>query len=318
MKISITLPSIYQDDLRRLLANIRDTTINPVEVIVVTPNIEPFDFEMKPNQTIIWVQEKAKRGCAAAHATAAQIATGDFITPTADDCDYLEGWDEHALDTYHKRAPHTSGMFCLGLHHGYVGTAFGIYFPAFSFMKTTDARNFGYFDSRYKKDFTDPDFGLRLWSVGGRCEFTSKKIVEITALDARKAGENCLPEDLDLFVNSWGEKYGLRMEKSHMRSIIVDFDPTVHPEFVSDNTVFCNDPESVYKMSCISPPHLISSTGGWNLVWFRHKAFAIHQSVGPLDFEKEEERLSELGGMSFTNIPAAEEFIRDAIRRSNL
>jgi hypothetical protein len=183
-------------------------------------------------------------------------------------------------------------------------------------MKTEDARTFGYFDSRYKKDFTDPDFGLRLWSVGGRCEFTNRKVIEITALDERKAGENCLPEDLNLFVNNWGDTFGRGMEKSHMRSIIVDFDPDAHPEFVTDNSVVCNDPETVYRMSCISPPHLIGSIEGWNIVWFRHKAFAIPQSTGPINLEKEEGRLKELGGMSFPGIPAAEEFVAQALREA--
>jgi hypothetical protein len=308
-KISITLPSIYPDALRRSLANIRDTTSNPVEILVVTPSIEPFDPGLRHGQSIVWIKESAKRGCAAAHAEASRAATGDFITPTADDCDYLPGWDDEALSTYFRRAPKTGSMFCLGLHHGYVGTAFGIYFPAFSFMKRSDALDFGYFDSLYLKDFTDPDFGMRVWSIGGRCEFTEKRLVHITDLDARKGGEKCLPEDLERFVRTWGARFGKGCDTSHMRAIIVDFDPEAFPEFVTDGTVFNNTPEFIAKIADVSPPHLVESADNWNIVWFRRKAYALAWSAGPVDLNESENDLERIGARIFPTISEAREFV---------
>ena len=111
MKISITLPSIFPDALERALANIHATTRSEYEVIVVSP----FRVEA-PN--VVWIEETERHGCAHAHTVAAQHATGEFITATADDCAYVSGWDVAALVNYEQRVDNSGRILCLGLHFG--------------------------------------------------------------------------------------------------------------------------------------------------------------------------------------------------------
>jgi glycosyltransferase involved in cell wall biosynthesis len=282
-KISITLPSIYPAALHRSLSNIRATTAGPHEIIVVS------QFEVS-GENIKWIKETEKRGCAFAHSVAAQYATGDFITPTADDCDYLPGWDERVIQIYNERAPKDGRPFLLGLHYGLIGTVFGIYYANFPFLRRDHAMNIGYFDGNYRTGFTDSDLSLKIWSAGGRCEYSVERLIEITAEDKRKGGEDCPADDLGYFVKKWRWKYGWRFDTSYMRAINVDFDPELNPEFIKDRTVFNNRPSFVRQMALYSPPHLIQSIGEMNIVRYKGEFLVVPWSIGPIDLRTPEGR----------------------------
>src|SRR5580658_9763265 len=99
--ISITLPSIFPEALRRAHDNIAASTVGAYELIVVAD----FDRPSWASDRVVWVREVERRGCAHAHSVAARLATGEFITGTADDCAYQPGWDLAALSNYERRAP---------------------------------------------------------------------------------------------------------------------------------------------------------------------------------------------------------------------
>ncbi|MCQ8102486.1 hypothetical protein NP590_00095 [Methylomonas sp. SURF-2] len=278
MKISITLPSLYPDALARTLKNIRNTTSVDYEIIVVSP--------FKVDETdVIWIEEKERNGSAFAHAVASSRATGNFITATSDDCEYLPGWDIQAIANFSARKPKDGSMFCLGLHFGLIGTVYGIYYCNFPFMRLEDALSIGYFDGRFKKDFTDTDLSFKVWSKGGRCEYSKKKLINITKADIRKGGENCLDEDLDLFAKKWGAIYGQGFKASSMRCINIDFDPDHHPEFVQDYSVYNNEIEVISKLHRISPPHLVKSINSFNIVSFKGKFLNVPFSLGSIDLD---------------------------------
>jgi hypothetical protein len=110
----------------------------------------------------------------------------------------------------------------LGLHYGLIGTVFGIYYANFPFLRRDHAMNIGYFDGNYQTGFTDSDLSLKIWSAGGRCEYSVERLIEITAEDKRKGGEDCPADDLGYFVKKWRGKYGWRFDTSYMRAISVE------------------------------------------------------------------------------------------------
>ena len=85
--------SIFPDALDRALTNIRATTKGDYEVVVVSP------FKVVAAD-VLWIEETERNGCAFAHTVGAKHATGDFITATADDCDYVPAWDQRMIQIY--------------------------------------------------------------------------------------------------------------------------------------------------------------------------------------------------------------------------
>jgi hypothetical protein len=283
VKVSITLPSIFPEALDRALANIRATTKGDYEIVVVSP------FRVSAPD-VVWVEEAERNGSAFAQTIAAKHASGDFITAASDDCDYLPAWDQRMMRIYDVRAPKDGRSFCLGLHYGLLGSVFGIYYANFPFMRREQALSIGYFDGNYKKGFTDSDLGLKVWSCGGRCEYSVEKLIEVTDADKRKGAEDCPADDLRYFVEKWGRRYGRGFDTSYMRAINVDFDPELNPEFVDDRTVFNNSPRFVSRMAMQAPPHLINSINGVNIVRYRGEFLTVPQGLGPLDLRTPEHR----------------------------
>lgn len=250
MKVSITLPSIFPAALDRALANIRATTRGDYEVVVVSP------FRVEADD-VVWIEEIERNGCAFAHTVAAQHATGDFITAMADDCDYAPGWDLAALENYERRAPKDGSLFCLGLNYGaYVGTVFGIYYPNFPFLRRDHAISVGYYDGNYKRGFGDCDLALKIWSRGGRCEFSGRQLLLMTAEDARKGHELSAlyaPEDLEYFAGKWAPRYGRGFGVSSLRAFNIDIDPVLRPALVKDFSIFENSPDFVMRATARVP-----------------------------------------------------------------
>ena len=251
--ISITLPSLYPAALTRTLNNIHDTTRSEHEIIVVSP------FEPPIIGNVLWIKETSKLGANAAHMAAMEKVSGEFITGWVDDHLYLDGWDKLVLEDFLEREAvfHSRNLdkpFVLGLRHievSHVGTEFGIYYPYFPFMRTSTARTLGWFTDEYQVGFADSDLAMRIWSAGGRCEWTSVGIV--TFLDdeeeAQKqeltfGGAHCMPNDMALFLAKWAPKYGAGWDTSYLRGFNIDITPERFPEFMDETrrTLYFNDP----------------------------------------------------------------------------
>ncbi len=253
--ISISLPSIYPDLVGRTLRNIRDATRSPYEVILVSPDPPPADCA----EHVTWIEEPVGTGtgCNAGHAAAWEHMTGDFVTPWVDDHLYVDGWDALAIANYERREAQFHRVspkpkdhlwpFVLGLRHiwpHHIGTQWGIYYPYFPLVRREYIERVGWYDPAYAKGFADGDLALRIWAVGGRCEWSDNGLIQVDLeADNRKEGVMFSPSDLDLFVQRWAPRYGDGWDTSHIRGFNIDIEPYNFPKLALDNTVYYNHPE---------------------------------------------------------------------------
>ena len=264
--VSITLPSLYPAALERSLNNIEDATRCEYQVIVVSP------FQVKRAMRggeLVWVEETKSTGCNAAHMAALAYATGEFITGWVDDHFYSDGWDVLARRDFLERealfhANHPGAIFELGLRHRnptHVGTEFGIYYPYFPFMRTSDARQIGWLTDEYRTGFADSDLAMRVWDCGGRCEWSRDGLIIVHADDQRKNMSHadlpiddnvdvidqahCRPDDMALFIRRWAPKYGQGWDLSHLRGFNTDVTPEKFPQFIDETgrSIYHNKPE---------------------------------------------------------------------------
>lgn len=235
--LSITLPSLFPVALARALANIRDATRANYEVIVVSPKPPPREFK-----NIIWIEEVegTGTGCAAAHYDAGQVASGEFITPFADDHLYTDGWDVGALKNYERRETRFHGKnpgkpFILGLRHvdpAHVGTEMGLYYAYFPFMRRFYIERISYYDCAYRSGFSDSDLSFRCWNAGGRCEWSERGLIVAHPDDNRKTGALFTDADMKLFVRRWGRKYGKGWGFERIRQFNLDINPKTWPQYI--------------------------------------------------------------------------------------
>ena len=248
MKISITVPSIYPDACERALNNLRDATRGDYEVILISP----FEPPGGARKNVVWLREDpaTASGCNAGHALALKYFTGDFVVPWVDDHLIADGWDttlvryyEERENRFHKK--HAGKPFSVGLRHAWphhVGTEFGIYYPYFPFQRRSYLDAVGWFDPAYKKGFADSDLALRIWSAGGRCEWSDKAYIVVHHDDNRKDGVVFDPRDMELFVERWAPVYGQGWQTGHIRDFNMDVVPEDFTGLVSDNTFHQNCP----------------------------------------------------------------------------
>jgi hypothetical protein len=256
--ISLTLPSLFPAACHRALNNLRDATRSRYEVILVSPFEPPLG-----HPEVWWIKEEPDQatGCNAGHARAWACLTGDFVLPWVDDHLLTDGWDVAVLRQYdrrealfHRVAP--GAPFALGLRHcwpRHVGTEFGIYYPYFPFTRRSNLERVGWFDPAYRKGFADSDLALRIWSAGGRCEWTETSQLVVHHDDDRKAGVVFTDADMALFLSRWASRYGKGWDTSQIRGFNMDVVPEDFPALVDSNTFHRNDPS--FRQSVLA--------GGW-------------------------------------------------------
>ncbi len=242
MKISITLPSVYPDSLQKALDNIVATTKSAdYEIVVVSP------FEVR-HPRVTWIREDRPRGTCAALAEAFRHATGDFVMALTDHTALAENWDNDCLVSFEAREQNRK-LFCLGLHQStrVVCTTFGIYYPLFPFARRATFETVGYFSDAYQAHFGDSDLALRIWSAGGRCEFTRRPlIIHYTTKDRDHGPTRKLTsyeQDKAVLVERWAGRYGIGWDTAIGTNFNSDIDPLTQIAFVRDHTIFFNDPK---------------------------------------------------------------------------
>lgn len=269
--ISITLPSIHEHAFSRAVANIEATTRGQYEVLAVTP----FPATGK---NVTWIQEHVAQGCAYAHAIAAGRAHGEYIVPFADDHEFVDAWDEIAIENFERRDSTVTGLkssphvpFALGLrgtHSGHVGTNFGILYLYFPFMRTVDVHRIGWIGQDYQRGFGDSDLSLRVWSYGGRCEWSEQGLIRPTVDDHRKGDEGARTSgvgyteaDLRQFVDRWAPRYGQGWNVDSIDGFNVDLRPEENSEFVDGSTFFWNDPLFMLRVKRMDGSRLADELG---------------------------------------------------------
>lgn len=252
--ILITLPSLYPDACAAALANIRDATRSPHEVIVVSP------FEPPAIGNVVWLPERVPLGCAAAHHRAAfHRRMGDHLVSFADDHEFLDGWDEVALRNFNARcgdhAPFALGL--RGAHSGHCGSNFGILYAYFPMMRRADVDQVGWIGRDFRTGFGDSDLSMRVWDAGGRVEWSEVGLLRPTPDDKRKETPSdhrqfaaYTKADLSQFLDRWVPKYGGGWGR-RIDEFNVDFRPEDNQHLIVDNSLYQNIPnfmDQIIKM----------------------------------------------------------------------
>jgi hypothetical protein len=206
INISITLPSVHPEALKRTLANLRAVTEGSYEVIVVSP------FEPPGLDEVVWLPEDKACGPNIAHGFAFTLAQGEYILGWVDDHLLVEGWDTAAILNL-RIAEAVDRPAMIGLRHrieNHVGTVFGHYYPYFPFARCSAMRNIGWLGvGQYRRGFADCDLGLRVWDKGGFCTWGRRCVLrcddDVKVLPDGEAGYE--PEDLEKFLKRWGHKF---------------------------------------------------------------------------------------------------------------
>lgn len=180
--ISITLPSIKPEILVTALENLDASTKGLFEVIVVSPYAPRVPLS---HGKLVWIEEKEQRGVAAGHEAAFAAAEGEFVFAWADDHIIEGAWDDHVLYEFEDRETECQGPLSLGMRspepHNSVNTIFGRFYPCFPFMRRLDVSLVGgWLSGAYRAGFSDSDLGLRVWGMGGRCEWTRVRPIRPT------------------------------------------------------------------------------------------------------------------------------------------
>lgn len=244
MKLSLALPSLFPQSFYRTHSNILASTHGiDFEILAVTP------FEAQgPN--VCWIREESPKGSVQAQVLAYEHMTGDILVTLVDDIALVGDWAKTALANLERREG-TGRLFCLGLHQTnfVVGTVFGIYFPFFPFVRkgVLEATG-GYLDPTFGAHYADPDFALRIWSAGGRCERTDLPLIERVLrangeeADPPAKSGTTLARDMATFLERWrpiyGEGWSTETERDFNLDVDVLFEAVVGDEF----SIFLNDP----------------------------------------------------------------------------
>lgn len=242
MKISLSLPSLHEDLVTKALIHIQATTQNfDVEVVVVSP------FAVD-HPLVTWVEETKPTGNLGAHNAAYEAATGEIFIIMVDDMLPEAGWLDATIAHLLAGEARTA-LFVTGIHQtlDQLGTVYGIYYPFFAATRRTTVEAVGgLFSSEFKAHCGDPDFALRVWQAGGRCEpCFDAKYIPIGArelFDESAHRSSAMVHDFRRFTDKWADSYGLGWPTNHPRDYSLNIYGMIFDLVLEDGTIFMNDP----------------------------------------------------------------------------
>lgn len=208
---SIIMPALRPQMVEQTLKRIYATPSSiKYEIVIVSP--EHFSG---PN--IVYVHEETPRGNGVAHLMGAQAAHGDFFLCMTDDMlpepGWLDGVAERLTEKERRYFPFAAGFNTPGHGPGF-GTVYGLYYPYFpvASRRSVEAAGGWFGISAYKSQWIDPDFGMRVWHAGGRCEILlDNRIVPNPSEDPETFSPHrhaAFWHDFTVFYTTWHAHYG--------------------------------------------------------------------------------------------------------------
>lgn len=294
-RVSIILPSRHEDALRGALANIEETTRGEYEVILVAPEAMIVGREGSYQGAFRLVGDE--KGPVRTQALGVRYTRGEFVVAHADDARYTPGWDDAAVVDYEARealyaadARFSGQPYVMGLRFGLLGTAFGMYYANFPFVRRATIATLGWYDPDFTGGFADIDLSIRAWDHGGVCEFSEAQLLEVvTEIDQRKKAKVADPGDADLFVRRWAPRYGQGWDTSRLDGYNVNLRPTA--DILENRTVRCNSSTHFdERLRRLSPPRLVEMQTGANLVLYAGWLWRVPMRLGAIDLEDDAQR----------------------------
>lgn len=252
MQLSVLIASIRPKRVHDAIARLRpDLAPYDYEIVVVSP------FEIS-GPRIVWVPEETPRGSINAANLGFAAAKGDLTIQAADDVAFDRGLISPAI--VQLGSMRQSNLPCVGFAHrrgkqAYLNVAYGRYVPGYYVAPTAALRLIGdtLYDPNFRVAWADQDLGLRIWSVGGRCEIATGGVVhdfgtsEKPTLSAGMTEANTSRE-FEMFAAKWSgaqpEFWG-RDIRSVAQPLSLALVPLVDPEGL---TVDVRTPEAALDL----------------------------------------------------------------------
>lgn len=258
MKTSILLAALDPGELRRTIDDVVATAGNAGDYEIVV--CAPFSFDAPRTR---FVAETEARGTAWAYKLAAEAAQGDILVHITDGKTLRADWLAASLDCLAARDKGGPAFVaCLPMHDpsagdAFVGTVMGRLYPWYfaTHRRTVDLLG-PYFDPTLKGAFVDTDFGMRVWSSGGRCEVVPGGArYDLTAASRVRPTSTASFEahaaDFRTFLGRWyplyGAGYGNKTSDGRVDvapwNVCYDVPSLFFDRYVRDGTIVVRDPD---------------------------------------------------------------------------
>lgn len=258
MKTSILLAALDPGELRRTVDDVLATAgdAGDYEIVVCAP----FAFEAPRTR---FVAETQARGPAWAYNLAADAARGDVLVHITDGKAMRAGWLAASLACLAERDKGGPAFVaCLPMHDpsagdAFVGTVMGRLYPWYFATHRRTVELLGpYFDPAYKGAFGDTDFGMRVWSSGGRCEIVpgGARYGMVPSARVRPPSTASLEAhaaDFRVFLDRWyplyGAGYGVKAQPGRVDvapwNVCYDVPSLFFDHFVREGTIVAQNPD---------------------------------------------------------------------------
>jgi hypothetical protein len=225
------------------------------EVVVVSP-FDPARSDVR------WVPDLAPRGSIAAANLGMRESRGEFVAAISDDVRPTAGAFASAVARLAALPGGMIGFPRVVGGQGFIGTAFGHFYPYFFLLARATLERVGFFDEGYRKHYADPDLAMKIWTSGGRCEFLrDTAVVDVPSRGgAGEAPDKALGSraaDFARFFGKWSGHFdpAWGVEESDINlDIALDFVQMAGGEV---STCAVRDPAKVFDLRALSALSLV-------------------------------------------------------------